>query len=295
MPFPLVRPMREEDVPDAERLTAQGFYELELRTVPRGRPEPEPRPAANAALWRRRMRHMLATDPGGCWVAEDRSGLAGVAAALRRETTWILATFVVRPGSQGVGIGRELLDACLSHGRGCLHGMLAASDDPRASRRYHAAGFTLYPTMTLSGRVDRALLPVVERVRAGSESDIDLLDSVDRQTRGAGHGVDHELLCSTYPLVVVDRSTGSGYAYVEPSGGPHLLAATNRRTAADLAWETLAATSPDVDCAISHVSAQNGWAVDVGMAARLSLHTSGYLALRNLKPPAPYLPSRHFL
>jgi hypothetical protein len=31
------------------------------------------------------------------------------------------------------------------------------------------------------------------------------------------------------------------------------------------------------------------------MAARLDLHHHGYLALRHMKPPAPYLPSGHFL
>jgi hypothetical protein len=46
---------------------------------------------------------------------------------------------------------------------------------------------------------------------------------------------------------------------------------------------------------VSHISAVNEWAVDVGMAARLSLHTSGYLALRQMKPPMPYLHSGHFL
>ena len=36
-------------------------------------------------------------------------------------------------------------------------------------------------------------------------------------------------------------------------------------------------------------------AVDVGLAARMSLHISGYLALRGMKPPMPYLPSGHYL
>jgi hypothetical protein len=31
------------------------------------------------------------------------------------------------------------------------------------------------------------------------------------------------------------------------------------------------------------------------MEARLPLRTSGYLALRQMKPPMPYLPSGHFL
>jgi GNAT superfamily N-acetyltransferase len=290
-----IRPMRSEDVPAAERLTAQGFYDLDLRTSRRNAPEPVMRTEAKAATWRRRMEHMLAHDPGGCFVADDGSELLGVAAAVRRDLTWILATFVVRPEVQGRGVGKQLLDAALGYGDGCLRAMLAASEDAKAVRRYWSAGFTMHPTMTLTGKVRRDLLPVVERVRDGGVGDIDLLNSVDRQVRDAAHGVDHEILSPTYRLVVVDRSTGSGYAYVEPGGGPYLLAATNRRTATDLLWETLAASSPDEACTIGHVSAPNEWAVDVGMAARMELASDGYLALRGMKPPRPYLPSRHFL
>jgi len=290
-----LRPMRADDVSAAERLTAEGFYDLDLRTHPRSWPEPTMRSEAKAEKWRRRGEHMLRHDAGGCWVAEDGSGLIGVALALKRDLTWVLATYAVRPGLQGRGIGRQLLDASLGYGSGCLRGMLAASADPKAARRYRLAGFTMHPAMFLTGKICRDLLPVVERVREGSAGDIDLMNSVDRRVRDSAHGVDHELLTSMHRLVVIDRSTGSGYAYVEPGGGPYLLAATNRRTATDLLWETLAASSPDEECEIAHLSAENVWAVDVGMTARMDLHTTGYLALRGMKPPMPYLPSGHFL
>ena len=287
--------MRPEDIGDIERLTDEGFHELNQRTLPRSWPEPTPRSVSRSAAWRLRMEHILRHDAPGCWVAEDDSGLVGVSAALKRDLTWILATFVVRPDLQGRGVGKQLLDASLTYGRGCLRGMLAASADPKAARRYRLAGFTLHPAMLMTGTVQRDLLPVVERVREGSAGDIDLMNSVDRQVRDSAHGVDHEILTSMYRLVVVDRSTGSGYAYVEPGGGPYLLAATNRRTASDLLWETLAASSPDQPCSITHMTAANEWAMDVGMAARMDLHSIGYLALRGMRPPTPYLPSGHFL
>lgn len=290
-----VRPMREPDVPTVERLTAEGFLELDQRTSPRGGPEPQPRSEVKAELWRRRLGHVLTHDAGGCWVAEDRTGLIGAAVSLRRDMTWILSAYAVRPSLQGRGVGRQLLDAALTYGSGCLRGMLAASPDPRAARRYHQAGFTMHPTMELVGAVPRATLPVVERVREGSPGDVDLMNSVDRQIRDAAHGVDHEWLTEHYRLVVVDRTTGSGYAYVEPAGGPYLLAATNRRTATSLLWETLAASSPDEPCTIGHVAVGNEWAIDVGMAARMDLHLNEYLALRHMKPPLPYLPSPHLL
>ena len=290
-----VRPMTQDDVIGVERLTSEGFYDLDVRTHRAHLPPPSPRSPEKTVNWQIRVRHMVEQDPGGCFVAEDASGLIGASIALRRELMWILAAYVVKPGLQGRGVGKQLLDASLQHGRGCLRGLIASSEDPPAVRRYRLAGFTLHPAMYLRGRVPRAALPVVERVRDGSAADIDLMNSVDRQTREAAHGVDHELMSSMYRLVVVDRSTGSGYAYVEPGGGPYLLAATNRRTAADLLWETLAASSPDRTLVIGHVTAANEWAVDVGMAARMDLHTAAYLAMRHMKPPMPYLPSGHFL
>ncbi len=290
-----VRPMTQGDVDAVERLTDQAYFDLETRTHRAGRPPPEHRSADRAEAWAAAAAHDLRHDPGGCWVAEDGGGLLGAAIAKRRDTTWLLSSYAVRPGLQGRGVGRQLLDAALAHGSGCLRGMIASSEDPAAVRRYRLAGFSMHPSMVLWGVVPREALPVVDRVRDGSPGDIDLLDSIDRQVRDAAHGVDHELLVTTFRLLVVDRSTGAGYAYVRPGGAPYLLAATNRRTASDLLWESLAATSPTDPTTIDHVTVANEWAVDVGMACRLQLWTRGYLGLRGMKPPAPYLHSGHFL
>jgi GNAT superfamily N-acetyltransferase len=290
-----VRPMTPEDVPAVERVTDTAYFDLEVRTHRTGWPPPQRRDPAGTAAWTAKAAHGVQHDPQGCWVAEDHSGLLGVAIAKRRETTWLLSAFAVRPGVQGRGVGRQLLDAALAYGSGCLRGMIGSSEDPSAVRRYRLAGFSLHPTMLLSGGVPRSALPVVDRVRDGSPADIDLLDSVDRQVRDAAHGVDHQLMLATYRLLVADRSTGSGYAYVRAGGAPYLLAATNRRTATELLWESLAASSPEVPVSIDHVTSANEWAVDVGMACRLQLWTRGSLALRGMKPPVPYLPSGHFL
>jgi ribosomal protein S18 acetylase RimI-like enzyme len=291
----LIRPMRPEDVPAVEQVTGDGFYELDVRTHRLDWPAPSRRSDARAAAWRERALHMLGTDAGGCFVAEDGSGIIGAAISLRRELTWVLSTYAVRPGLQGRGVGRQLLLAALEHGRGCLRGLISASHDQAAIRRYHGAGFALHPMMFLRGPVPRDVLPVVERVRDGSTGDIELMDSVDRRVRDAAHGPDHEFLLRHHRLVVVDRTTGQGYAYVEPGGGAHLLAATNRRTASELLWECLAATTPDETSGIAHLTAANPWAIDIGLAARMELHTSGYLATRGMKPPAPYIFSGHFL
>ena len=280
-----IRPMLADDVPAAERLTAHGFHELDTRMFRRSWPDPEPRPPERAANWVARTRHLVEGDPGGSWVAMEDDRMVGVVVSYNREKLWLLASYAVLPGRQGQGLGKALLAPALDHGKGSLRGMLSASGDPKALRRYHQAGFTFHPQMFLRGTPDRSAIPALAgKVREGGPGDRDLLDSIDRQTRGAAHGRDHDVLRSTLRLVVSDTTTGSGYAYLDQ--GVALLAATNRRTASRLLWEALASSD---DVLVPHITAANSWAIDVGMAARLELHQEGYLALRHLEPPAPYL------
>lgn len=279
--------MRPDDVPVAERLSAESFFDLDQRTFQRGWPDPELRPAGRVGGWVTRTLHFLETDPGGCWVAEDATGMVGMATSFVRDKTWCLATYAVRPGGQSRGLGKQLLEVAMQHGRGCLRAMLSASSDPKAVRRYRLAGFSLHPQMFLTGRVDRSAIPAVERVREGSAADTDLMDSIDRQVRQAAHGPDHGLMQGTWRAIVSDTTTGSGYAYLEENGRVALLAATNRRTATRLLWAALADGGEEQT--VSHITAANEWAIDVGMAARLELHQEGYLALRGMDPPSPYV------
>jgi GNAT superfamily N-acetyltransferase len=283
--------MTHADVPDAERVSDDGFFELDARLHRSGLPAPARRSDAHRAVWLERTHHFVDTDPGGCWVAQDGSGIVGMVTSFRRETLWCLATYAVVPGRQGRGIGKPLLAAALHHGRGCTRGMVSGSADPRASRIYHQAGFALHPQMFLQGTVDRSALPVLDarsdKVREGSAADVDLLDSLDRGTRGAAHGPDHVLMLRTWRLLVSDTTTGSGYAYVNERGSLALLAASNRRTAARLLWRVLA-DGPD-STTVAHVTAANQWVLEVGLAARLELQQEGFLGLRGMTPPAPYV------
>jgi GNAT superfamily N-acetyltransferase len=280
-----IRPMTTDDVAAAERVTAIGYHELDTRMFRRSWADPQLRPPERGANWVARTLHLVTTDPGGCWVAEDDSGMIGVVVSFVREKMWLLASYAVVPDAQGLGLGRALLAPALDHGRGSLRAMLNASNDPKAVRRYHGAGFRLYPQMFLRGTPDRSLIPVVEKVRDGTEGDFDLMDSVDRQTRGAAHGVDHQVLIRQHRLVVSESSTGQGYAYLDD--GTALLAATDRRTASQLLWEAIASSD---DVLIGHITPENDWAVDIGLAARLQLDQGGFLALRHMRPPKqPYL------
>ncbi|WP_426244108.1 GNAT family N-acetyltransferase [Nocardioides sp. LHG3406-4] len=282
----MIRPMTPADVPAAEHLSAEAFLEVARAHAPRGAAEPRLRSRARADLWVTRTLRFLESDAAGCWVAEGGGELLGFATSYRRDTTWFLATYAVRPGIQGRGLGKALLATALDHSRGALRGMLSSSDDPRAFRRYRLAGFDLHPQMFLSGEVDRSAVPFVERVREATRGDIDLMNSVDRATRGAAHGSDHEFLFAHHRAIVVDHRTGEGYAYFDDRGVA-LLAASNRRTATSLLWAALA--EAEGETSVPHVTAANQWAIDVGLAAGLSLRTQGYLGVRGMKPPTPYI------
>ncbi|CAM3291223.1 GNAT family N-acetyltransferase [Nocardioides dubius] len=285
----LIRPMQDADLPAVVALRNLGFHDLDRRTLPRHLDVPALPDDANSALWVDRTRFVLGTDPGGCWVAETPTGVVGFATSTVRELTWLLHTYVVHPEVQGHGIGRALLDAAASHGSGCLRAMLSASADPAAVRRYLLAGFELHPQMTLTGVVRRDAIPVITKVREGTPGDRELMDSLDRRRRDAAHGVDHEWLLAHHPLLVSDTTTGAGYAYLHPAGGVSLLAADNRRTAERLLWAALAAGAPGVSISQDHLTGANQWALRIATEAGLAVHTSGYLAVRGMRPPVPYV------
>lgn len=242
-------------------------------------------------------RHLARHDPEGCWLAEEDGEAVGVALSLRREGTWVLSTFAVRPESQGKGVGLLLLEQALRYGRGCLRGMVCSSPDPRAARRYRRAGLTLHPAMVLSGPVDRSGLrdPGEIPVHPGGPAQRHLLESVDRLARGASHGADHDFLAlHADELLVADTLTGSGYVYRQ-GGRVLLLAATSRRLAVRLLREALARVPEGEEARVANLTAEQEWAVDVGLEAGLTLSTRGYVALRGMRPPSPYIPHGAFL
>jgi hypothetical protein len=193
-------------------------------------------------------------------------------------------------------VGRELLAAAMLYGRACLRGIVCGSRDPRAAATYRRAGFTLHPAMRLRGTVDKArLAPPDGAVHEGTAKHRDMMDSVDRRTRGGAHGPDHEELLRHRLLFVVDDLAGSGYCYLRPEDGKvELLAATSRRLATRLLTAALLSVPDGSEVEIGELTAEQEWAVDVGLAAGLELTNAGYVCLRGMRPPTPYIPSGTF-
>ncbi|MFF2145314.1 GNAT family N-acetyltransferase [Kitasatospora sp. NPDC058190] len=259
-------------------------------------PTTAPAPSEPTPLQLARTRHLARTDPGGCWLAESGGEAVGVVLSMRREGLWTPSLFAVRPSAQGKGVGRLLLERATAHARGCLRGMVCASS-PAAARRYRLAGFTLHPAMRLTGRVDRNGLidPGDIPVHRGNATQLHLLDSVDRRLRGSAHGPDHELMLGHFEeLLVADALAGSGYCYRD-GGTVRLLAATSKRIAARLLREALARVPDGVGARVEYLTAEQEWALDVGLEVGLTPETGGFVGVRGMRPPSPYLPSGAFL
>jgi GNAT superfamily N-acetyltransferase len=253
--------------------------------------------AERAQLVRRRqarVNHLLATDPEGSWVAELDGEIVGVALGLVREGVWGLSLFGVRPGLQGQGIGRPLLDAALRYAAGRRGAIILSSSDPRAMRSYARAGFAVKPALSAAGAINRARLPAGLRTRPGDlRADRELLDAVSRHVRTAAHGDDlGAFVAAGDRLLVLD---GRGFT-VSRGGSPMLVAAFDDEAASELLWACLAEGEPGAPVHVDYVTAGNDWAVAVVLEAGLSLSPDGPVFVRGETGPfAPYLPSGAYL
>ena len=175
-----VRPMVSDDVAVGEEIWFDAFT-----TMRAGHGLPfEARSPELAQRTRGRISHLLASDPGGSWVAEDGDGrLVGLTQALVREDLWVLSMLGVSPRSQEKGTGKALLDAALAYGSEAPGGIILSSQDPRAMRRYCQAGFDLHPCVAARGHVDRKGIGPTGDIREGTAADLGFVADIDRRLR----------------------------------------------------------------------------------------------------------------
>ena len=281
-----VRPLTQEDIPAAQEVahnslreagTHYGWEMPELDATARARGE-------------RRIRHCLAHDPESAFVADLDGEVVGVGLATVRGDQWFLSLLTVTTELQGQGAGRALLEATMGALRG--PGVICASDDPKALRRYRSAGFSLHPTYEAKGPIDRSRLRRVTGVREGSyDRDRDLVEEVGSALRGAPHGPDIDYYADGgLALFVTDTPAGRGYVVCRETG-PGVLGATTEEAASRLLWTALA-NATDQEAMVGWVTCHQQWALDVLLDAHLSVRPRGSRCLRgDLGAMAPYIPS----
>ncbi len=235
-------------------------------------------------------------EPEGAHAAWDDGRLVGVALARWRERLWGLSLLIVDPDAQGRGVGARLLEAALAGGADAELAMIVSSEDPRAMARYRLAGFELHPTLKATGRLAEEARAPVDGARDGDAGDLGWIDELGRSLRGARYGPDLAELAERARLVVVERGGARGWAFVREAGVVQ-AGATDPATARAVLRAALAATAPsEHDIAVGEearvrlLSAAQGWAVDVAIAAGLRLSPGPPLCLRGVAPPTPYLP-----
>ncbi len=279
--------MTEADVPAVATIQLEGFVDLDRRF---GIDTPMPADMTRAYA---RIRHLIETDPGGAWVAEQDGEVRGAALALLREGVWGLSLLVVSPAHQSAGLGRSLLENALAYAADARAGIILSGPDARGLRAYHRAGFDLRPVMDAHGPVGRrpAAEPGVRRGRWPEDREI--VDAAGRFVRGAGHGRDVPAWLELGGEIHVHEA--GGFA-VRVGGDVKVLAAHEPNVAAAILRAVLHDVPEGEDASVEFIGAGQEWAVGTALDAGLQLRPAGAIMVRGEPGPmAPYIPSGAYL
>ncbi len=150
------------------------------------------------------LRHLLAHDPDGFFIATDRDETLGFAAAHVRSRQWVLSELWVLPQHQGRGAGTALLDRTLAYGErsGAREYLALVPAEAAVQALLLGRGFKpikavyLFTVETAAGAELAASLTAL---LPGHEVTNDLfgrrgqadLDRLDRVTRNVSRDVDH--------------------------------------------------------------------------------------------------------
>lgn len=279
--------MVRDDIPAVHELMVRTFTDLDRRL---GAKYAGPQPQLAQGLVR--FGRVLGTDPDGSWIAERNGRVVGCASSILREGVWGLSMFVVDPGVQGEGIGRELLRRAAAYGDGARGRIILASRDSRAIALYARLGLDMAPSVSALG-TPRGVQ--AGDVRLGGPDDLPLTEAVDRAVRGAAHGGDILAMIEGGGELLV--APGRGYA-VRLGGTVRLLAAFDEPGGADVLRGALARVAELGESAnVEWITAHQGWAVPVCLDAGLqfSANAGPVFTGGDVGPFRPYLPSGSYL
>jgi predicted N-acetyltransferase YhbS len=277
----LVRPMTPADIGQVATVTAEAF-DTDISTAEARR------------AWEGRLMHSLRHDPDGSFVSVRDGVVTGSAQAVIREGIWILSLMAVSPTLGQGGEGRALMQSALGYDQGCAGGLIVASDDPRALRLYASSGFALEATFRATGSLDPASIPephpAISSVAAG---DLASLGPISRAARGAAHTPDLDV--ALLRGASVSRLEDRGFVVTMPGRGVWTLAARDEEAATALLWHGLTEVRDEQAIDIGWITGRQQWAIDVVVAARLSIANYGALCTRGTVGPLyPYIPSPPF-
>ena len=167
---------------------------------------------------------MLATSATEWWVAETGDTLQGFARSIESDGFLELTEFFVRPGAQGRGLGRELLDRAFSPADGTTRFLIATRDN-RALVRYYGAGLAIrFPMLELSGATRPTEPPAELAVRrVDAEADVDAIRMIERELLGfeRSPAALSTLLAVREPYLYLRGAAPVGFAFVGTDGiGP---------------------------------------------------------------------------
>jgi GNAT superfamily N-acetyltransferase len=275
--------MRDEDVVDADRVCFDVLY---------GSVSSEDE-SLRAARQHARIRHLLDTDPGGCWVAEHHGRVEGVALALVREGVWGFSLFGLAEPLQGRGAGRALFERCWEYGAGARGHLILSSTNPSAMAIYARSGLPIRPCVAFAGIPDLSRAPDLDGIQDAGEAGIPLADAIGRELRGAGHGRDLPVPMAHGARLLVFEDRAFALAR---DGQIVMLGARDEPAAQRMLWAVFATAGPGATVNVDFLTAGQDWALPVCLDARLALSPDGPMfAGGTLGPLAPYIPSGAYL
>ena len=211
-----LRGIGPEDISWCQEVFDDAFTDLHRR---HGMPEADPTPDAD---WLRPvLTHLFSTDPDGSLGAFVDDAPVAFATTIRRDGYWFLSFLFVRPGRQGEGIGRALLDALAPTDPEVVRATVVESFQPVSTGLY--ASFGMVPRSIkywLTGVQRPSSLPrlpdEIRRTPATPDDRADI-DVLDRAVLGFRRPMDHRWwIGAGTPAWVFRREVDMiAYAYVD--------------------------------------------------------------------------------
>ena len=226
------RPVRSDELAACAEVWRDGINDYTRRL---NQPDVPPETASLLRLYA----HLQSTDPERFVVAtvpatgaEEEAGanerIVGFAAALMRERLWFLSMLFVRPGLQGAGLGRALLERVApAEGEASFRATSTDSAQPISNALYASAGIVpRVPLLNLiglpqrsdafgtlpSGIVPKAFVDLADGPGGeGHRRLAEAVDALDREVLGVAHPADHRFL---------RQESRTGWLYHGPDGTP---------------------------------------------------------------------------